>query len=148
MGERFDSIYSHGFIRAAVCVPSLKVADPAFNLERTLELARQASKSNVAVALFPELGISAYSNEDLFHQDALLQATQDALTGLVKESKALAPIIFGGPPLRFDAKLFNCAVIIYRGRLLGLVPKTYLPNYREFYEKRQFTAGHQAIRSE
>ena len=76
MRERFDSIYSHGFIRAAVCIPSLRVADPAFNLERTLALARQASEAKVAVALFPELGLSAYSNEDLFHQDALLDATQ------------------------------------------------------------------------
>src|ERR1043166_4727238 len=86
MGERFDSIYSHGFIRAAVCVPSLKVADPAFNLERTLELARQASKANVAVALFPERVLSAYSNEDLFHQDALLEASRVAVARLVKES--------------------------------------------------------------
>ena len=148
MGERFDSIYSHGFIRAAVCVPSLKVADPAFNLERTLELARQASKANVAVALFPELGLSAYSNEDLFHQDALLEASRVAVARLVKESTALTPVLLVGAPLRFDAKLFNCAVIIYRGRVLGLTPKTYLPNYREFYEKRQFTAGHQAISQE
>src|ERR1043166_606739 len=148
MGERFDSIYSHGFIRAAVCVPSLKVADPAFNLERTLELARQASKANVAVALFPELGLSAYSNEDLFHQDALSEASRVAVARLVKESTALTPVLLVGAPLRFDAKLFNCAVIIYRGRVLGLTPKTYLPNYREFYEKRQFTAGHQAISQE
>ena len=77
MSERFDSIYSHGFIRAAVCIPALRVADPVFNTERTLELARRASEANVAVALFPELGISAYSNEDLFHQDALLDAAQD-----------------------------------------------------------------------
>ena len=70
MAERFDSIYSHGLIRAAVCLPSLRVADPAFNVERTVALARQASKANVAVALFPELGISAYTNDDLFHQTA------------------------------------------------------------------------------
>src|SRR6266478_7828310 len=93
MGKRFDSIYSHGFIRVAVCVPSLRVADPAFNLERTIELARQASKANVAVALFPELGISAYSNEDLFHQDALLEASKIALGRLVKESESLTPVL-------------------------------------------------------
>src|SRR5262245_51535947 len=121
MRERFYSIYSHGFIRAAVCIPSLRVADPGFNLERTLELAKQASKAGVAVALFPELGISAYSNEDLFHQDALLDATKAALARLVKESKGLAPVIVVGAPLRFDAQLFNCAVIICRGRVLGLV---------------------------
>src|SRR5579859_7930746 len=145
MRERFYSIYSHGFIRAAVCVPSLRVADPVFNAERTLELAKQASKENVAVALFPELGISAYSNEDLFHQDALLEATREALARLVKESEALTPLLIVGAPLQFDAKLFNCAVVIYRGTVLGITPKTYLPNYREFYEKRQFTSGRYAI---
>src|SRR5215467_9418263 len=139
MRERFDSIYSHGFIRAAVCIPSLRVADPGFNLERTLDLAKQASKAAVAVALFPELGISAYSNEDLFHQDALLEATKDALGRLVKASADLGPVLIVGAPLRFEAKLFNCAIVVYRGRVLGITPKTYLPNYREFYEKRQFT---------
>jgi NAD+ synthase (glutamine-hydrolysing) len=137
----FYSIYTHGFIRAAVCVPSLRVADPVFNAERTLALARQASDLNAAVALFPELGISAYSNEDLFHQDALLDAARDALAGLAAESHALVPVLIVGAPLRFAGKLFNCAVVIYRGRVLGVVPKAYLPNYREFYEKRQFTSG-------
>src|ERR1700752_5173210 len=113
MRERFDSIYSHGFIRAAVCIPSLRVADPAFNAERTLELAKQASKAHVAVALFPELGISAYSNEDLFHQDALLDASKAAVARLVKESEALAPILLVGVPLQLDARLFNCAAVIY-----------------------------------
>jgi len=148
MRERFHSIYSQGFIRAAVCIPSLRVADPDFNVERTVELASQASAQNVAVALFPELGISAYSNEDLFHQDALLGATEQALGRLVKATERLTPILVVGAPLRFNAKLFNCAVIIYRGRVLGLTPKTYLPNYREFYEKRQFTSGRDALFSE
>jgi NAD+ synthase (glutamine-hydrolysing) len=148
MRERFYSIYSHRFIRAAVCIPSLRVADPAFNVERTLALARQAAKASVAVALFPELGISAYSNEDLFHQEALLDATKTALERLVKASRTLAPVLLVGAPLQFDAKLFNCAVVIYRGRVLGVAPKTYLPNYREFYEKRQFTSGRDAISAE
>ena len=145
MRERFYSIYSHGFIRAAVCIPSVRVADPAFNAERTLELAKLADKANVAVALFPELGISAYSNEDLFHQDALLEATGDALAWLIKESKTLSPVLLVGAPLQFEAKLFNCAVVIYRGGVLGIAPKTYLPNYREFYEKRQFTSGRDSL---
>jgi NAD+ synthase (glutamine-hydrolysing) len=148
MRERFHSIYSHGFIRAAVCIPSLRVADPEFNVERTLELARQASEANVAVALFPELGISAYSNEDLFHQDALLEATRTAVEKLVKATGSLTPVLIVGAPLQFDGKLFNCAVVISRGRVLGVVPKTYLPNYREFYEKRQFTAGRNALARE
>src|SRR6266853_4679497 len=148
MRERFNSIYSHGFIRAAVCIPSLRVSDPEFNTERTLELARQASKANVAVALFPELGISAYSNEDLFHQDALLDASKAAVAQLVAESEKMTPVLLAGAPLQFDGKLFNCAVIIYRGKVLGLAPKSYLPNYREFYEKRQFTSGRDAGMSE
>ncbi|MGO8676314.1 MAG: NAD(+) synthase [Limisphaerales bacterium] len=148
MRERFNSIYAHGFIRAAVCIPSLRVADPAFNVERTLALARQASEAQAAVALFPELGLSAYSNEDLFHQDALLEGTEAAVARLVKESEGLTPVLIVGAPLRFDARLFNCAVIVYRGRVLGLAPKTYLPNYREFYEKRQFTSARDALSRE
>ena len=148
MGDRFDSIYSHGFIRAAVCIPSLRVADPEYNLDQTLQLAAQASEKHVAVALFPELGLSAYSNEDLFQQDALLDATRAVLSRLVRASKNLSPVLIVGAPLRFDAKLFNCGLVIYRERVLGLVPKTYLPNYREFYEKRQFTSGRDATSRE
>src|SRR3954468_5633654 len=145
MEGRFGSIYTHGFIRAAVCIPTVRVADPRFNAERTIALARKASAEKAAVALFPELGISAYSNDDLFHQDALLEASRAALLDIVKASGDLTPILAVGCPLRFEGKLFNCAVIIYRGQILGIVPKTYLPNYREFYEKRQFTSAVDAI---
>lgn len=148
VSERFHSIYTHGFLRVAVCIPSLRVADPEFNGARTLELALKASQRKVAVALFPELGLSAYSNEDLFQQDALLEAAKTALARLIKESAALTPVLIVGAPLRFDARLFNCAVVIYRGRVLGVAPKTYLPNYREFYEKRQFTSGREAVSRE
>ncbi len=148
MRERFHSLYSHGFIRAAVCIPSLRVADPVFNTERTLAQAEQASAEGVAVALFPELGISAYSNDDLFQQDALLNGCLAGLAGLVKASVSLGPVLAVGAPLQFDGKLFNCAVVIHRGRVLGVVPKTYLPNYREFYEKRQFTSGFDAVSRE
>ena len=94
-------------IRVGVCLPSLRVASPDFNLERTLELARQASKAGVAVALFPELGLSAYTNEDLFHQNALLDASRAAVGRLVKASEGLTPVLVVGAPLRFEAKLFN-----------------------------------------
>ena len=146
--DRFYSIYSHGFLRAAVCIPSVRVADPEYNLQRTLGLARRASENHAAVALFPELGISAYSNEDLFHQGALLDATHEALARLVDASRSLTPILLVGAPLRFEEKLFNCAVAIYRGNVLGITPKTYLPNYREFYEKRQFTSARDSLRKE
>ena len=148
MNHPFYSIYSHGFIRATVAIPFVKVADPSYNVQRTLKLARQASEAHAAVALFPELGISAYANEDLFHQDALLDATRSALAILVDESRDLSPVLLVGAPLRLEDKLFNCAVVIYRGKVLGIVPKTYIPNYREFYEKRQFTSARDAVRPE
>lgn len=145
MRAPFHSIYSHGFVRAAVAVPSVRVADCGYNVVRTLGLARRASEAHAAVALFPELGISAYSNEDLFHQDALLDATLSALSYLKTESSGLSTLLVVGAPLRFEEKLFNCGVVFYRGRTLGIVPKTYLPNYREFYEKRQFTSSRNAV---
>lgn len=146
--KSFHSIYSHGFVRACVCVPFVRVADPVYNAEQTIGLARRASAQNAAVALFPELGISAYSNDDLFHQEALLDRVLDSLQSVVEASRELSPILLVGAPLRFEGKLFNCGVAIYRGRILGITPKTYLPNYREFYEKRQFTSGRLAVSRE
>ncbi len=148
MNSPFNSLYSHGFVRVAVCVPHLRVADPVYNSERTLALATKVSEMNAAVALFPELGISAYSNDDLFHQDALLEATLDGIAKIVAASEQLTPILLIGAPLRFEQRLFNCAVVIYQGKVLGVVPKSYLPNYREFYEKRQFSAARDALASE
>ena len=148
MKAPFYSPYAHGFVRACVCIPRLRVADPDYNAGQTLDLARQASELGAAVALFPELGLSAYSNEDLFHQDALLEATLAALALVVRESEALSPVLLVGAPLRCDGMLFNCAVVIYRGRILGVTPKSYLPNYREFYEARQFTPARDAVSRE
>ena len=144
----FHSIYRHGFLRAAVAVPRVRVADPAFNAERTCGLARRASEQGAAVVLFPELGLSSYSNEDLFHQDALLDAALAAVATVVEESRTLAPVLVVGAPLRFDGQLFNCGLAIYRGRILGITPKSYLPNYREFYEERQFAAARSLMRDE
>jgi NAD+ synthase (glutamine-hydrolysing) len=143
--DDFHSLYAHGFIRTAVGLPHVKVADPAHNAERIIGLAQRASRAGAALALFPELGVSAYSCEDLFHQDALLDATRAALGRIVEASRPLTPVLIVGAPLRFEGKLFNCAVTIYRGRILGIAPKSYLPNYREFYEKRQFSAGRDAV---
>lgn len=128
-----------------VAIPKVAVAHPEFNAAHTLDLARRASDLNAAVVLFPELGISAYSNEDLFHQEALLDGVKRALSDILRESCKLTPILLVGAPLRFEGKLFNCAVVIYRGKILGIVPKTYLPNYREFYEKRQFVSARAAV---
>jgi NAD+ synthase (glutamine-hydrolysing) len=141
----FHSLYAHGFLRAAVCVPPVRVADPRHNAEATVGAAREAAAAHAAVVLFPELGISAYSNDDLFHQDALLAATLDGLRLVVSASRDLAPMLVVGAPLRIGGALFNCALVVHRGRILGVAPKSYLPNYREFYEKRQFTAGRDAL---
>jgi NAD+ synthase (glutamine-hydrolysing) len=139
------SLYSHGFLRAAVCIPEVKVADPKFNAQRTIELSKQASDQNAALALFPELGLSAYSNEDLFQQASLLDATKDAIQSVVTASTYLNPVLIVGAPLVFEGKLFNCGITIYRGKILGIASKSYLPNYREFYEKRHFTSVREAI---
>ena len=145
MSRPFNSIYSHGYVRAAVCVPRVKVAAPAYNLGETLALARRAAEAKAAVALFPELGISAYTSEDLFHQDALLDGVEAAIGELLAASRELTPVVLVGAPVRAEGKLFNCAVVIHRGRLLGVVPKSYLPNYQEFYEKRHFAAARDAV---
>ncbi|HZN69755.1 MAG TPA: nitrilase-related carbon-nitrogen hydrolase, partial [Tepidisphaeraceae bacterium] len=141
LSRPFDCLYAHGFARVSVCVPRLKVASPAFNVERTVAMARDACADGASVVLFPELGLSAYSNEDLFHQDALLDATEAALARLLEQNVKLPAALIVGLPLRFEGRLFNCAAIVHRGRVLGLVPKSFLPNYREFYERRQFTPG-------
>jgi NAD+ synthase (glutamine-hydrolysing) len=141
----FDSIYRHGFVRTAVCIPFVRLGSPVYNADRTIALARRAQEAQAALALFPELGLSGYSNEDLFHQDALLEAALAGLARLVDASRDLTPVLIAGLPLRVEHKLFNCAIVIHRGRVLGVTPKTYLPNYREFYERRQFTPGTHAL---
>ena len=143
--QSFHSIYTHGFVRAAVCVPHVRVADPQFNAERTLVLAQRASDLAATIAIFPELGISAYTNDDLFHQDALLDTSKEAVATIVAQSSGLTPLLIIGAPLRFEDKLFNCAIVLYRGTVLGIAPKSYIPNYREFYEKRQFASARDAI---
>jgi NAD+ synthase (glutamine-hydrolysing) len=143
----FFNLYRHNFARVAVCIPEVRVADPAFNAARTIELAREAAARKAVIALFPELGLSAYSCEDLFHQQALLDATRRALGEVVAASSALGVVAIVGAPLAVEARLYNCAVVIQRGRILGVTPKTYLPNYREFYELRQFTSGEAAARA-
>jgi NAD+ synthase (glutamine-hydrolysing) len=141
----FRSVYSQGFLRAAVCVPHLRVAEPAYNAERTLALAEGVSRLGAGLAVFPELGLSGYSNQDLFHQAPLLEATERALARVVEASAALAPVLVVGAPLAFAGRLYNCAVVVHRGRVLGVAPKTYLPNYREFYEARHFSPASAAV---
>jgi NAD+ synthase (glutamine-hydrolysing) len=134
----FFNLYNHGFVRVAVGTPEVRVADPGFNGARTIELMEQAEREKAVLALFPELGLTSYSCEDLFHQQALLDGAREALRGVLQASEALNLIAVVGMPLQVDHLLFNCAVVIHRGKILGIVPKTFLPNYREFYEYRQF----------
>ncbi|MBV9413680.1 MAG: NAD(+) synthase [Solirubrobacterales bacterium] len=141
----FGSLYSHGFARVAAAVPHLRIAEPAFNAERTLSLARQASDDHAALVIFPELGLSGYAIDDLLHQGALLDAVEEAIRRIAAESADLQPILVVGAPLRFEHGVFNCAVVIHRGAVLGVVPKSYLPEYREYYEKRQFRAARDAV---
>jgi NAD+ synthase (glutamine-hydrolysing) len=141
----FFNLYRHGMIRAAVCVPRVRVADPAVNAAATIALAQRAHAAGAVIALFPELGLSAYSNDDLFHQQALLDASLRALADVVEASRTLRPLLAVGVPLRVDGRLFNCAVAVRAGRVLAVTPKTYLPNYREFYEKRQFAGADAAV---
>jgi NAD+ synthase (glutamine-hydrolysing) len=144
----FASLYSHGFVRVAAAVPHVRVAEPAFNAARTLALARRASDADASLVIFPELGLSAYSSDDLFHQSALNRAVCAAIEQIVTESVELWPVIVVGAPLQAERGLFNAAIVIHRGRVLGVVPKSYLPEYHEYYEKRQFRAARELLGGE
>ncbi len=141
----FFNLYRHGFLRTAVCIPEVRVADPSFNAEKTIEMARRAHEGQAVLALFPELGLTAYSNEDLFHQDALLESSLAGLRKVLDETATLNPVLVVGMPLRVDCRLFNCGIVLQRGRILGVAVKSYLPNYREFYEARQFAPAETAF---
>jgi NAD+ synthase (glutamine-hydrolysing) len=139
--ETFVSLYSHDFVRIASCVPRTKVADVSANLAETIRLAKSGAATWAAIIIFPELGISSYAIEDLLFQDALNATVEAAIDELTEVSRGLYPVLVVGAPLRHAGALFNTAVVIHQGTLLGIVPKTYLPNYREFYEQRHFTSG-------
>ena len=145
--RQFFNLYNHGFIRVAVGVPEARVADPVFNTVRTIELMEKAEHERAVLTLFPELGLSAYSCDDLFHQRALLDASLASLQRLLDASKKLNLVAVVGMPLQIDDLLFNCGVVLHQGKILGVVPKTYLPNYREFYEARQFAPASAAHNS-
>jgi NAD+ synthase (glutamine-hydrolysing) len=137
----FRSLYRHGFARVAACTIRTALADPATNAETILRMAQECDRQAVAVAVFPELGLSGYSISDLLQQVVLLDAVEDAIDTVVAGSADLMPLLLVGAPLRHLGGLYNCAVAIHRGQLLGVVPKIHLPNYREFYETRHFVSG-------
>ncbi|QLJ05774.1 NAD(+) synthase [Streptomyces sp. NEAU-sy36] len=137
----FWSIYQHGFARVAACTGHTVIADPGANAEAVLRQARRCAEEGVAVAVFPEMVLCGYSIEDLLLQDPLLDAVEAALREVVAGSADLLPVLVVGAPLRHRNRVYNCAVVVHRGRILGVAPKSYPPNYREFYERRQIAAG-------
>jgi NAD+ synthase (glutamine-hydrolysing) len=137
----FRSLYAHGFARVAACTGRTAIADPAANAEAVLRQAHALSGEGVAAAVFPELGLSGYAIDDLLLQDPVLDAVEAAVGTLVAGTAELMPLIAVGAPLRHRNRIYNCAVVVHRGRVLGVVPKAYLPTYREFYERRQLAAG-------
>ena len=141
MGAEFRSIYRHGLVRVAACTTRCTLADPAANAAAILDVARACHQRGAALAVFPELGVSGYAISDLLHQSTLLDAVETAIGDIVAASGELLPVLLVGAPLRHAGALYNCALAIHRGRLLGVVPKVHLPNYREFYEPRHFVVG-------
>jgi NAD+ synthase (glutamine-hydrolysing) len=137
----FRSLYEHGFARVAACTGHVAVADPPANAESVLRLARACHEDGVAVAVFSELCLTGYSLEDLVLQDAVLDGVEAALETVVAGSAGLLPLLVVGAPLRHRNRVYNCAVVIHRGRVLGVAPKSYPPTYREFYEGRQLASG-------
>ncbi|HWR24252.1 MAG TPA: NAD(+) synthase [Feifaniaceae bacterium] len=129
----------HGFVKVAAGTPNIRVGDCAYNSARIRELMDRAAKRGVCVLLLPELCLTGYTCSDLFLHDALLDAAEQALLSLKDHSGGKETLTAVGVPLRHEGKLYNCAALLYNGRILGVVPKTHLPNYGEFYELRQFT---------
>ncbi|MCB0891587.1 MAG: NAD(+) synthase [Micropruina glycogenica] len=137
----FHNLYAHGFARVAAVTLPIAMVQPAANAEAVLEQARELAADGVALAIFPELCLTGYSIEDLLLQDPVLDAADEAV-GLVADGSAdLDTVLVIGAPLRSLHRIYNCAIVIHRGEILGVVPKSYLPTYREFYERRQIAPG-------
>ena len=130
-----------GFVSVACGTPKLRLADCNYNAEQTFTVMRKAEKAGAKVLVLPELGLTGYSCGDLFYQDTLLRSAEEALSTVLAATRNLEVVTAVGMPLRVNNKLYNCAVIIQKGTVLGVVPKSHLPNYGEFYEKRQFAAA-------
>ena len=137
----FESIHRHGFVRVAAATPLASSGDVSFNVKETIELTRQGHERGVDLIVFPELNISSYAVDDLHLQEAFLDAVEQGIVELCEATAKLSPVIAVGAPLRRNGRLYNCALAISRGRILGVVPKSFLPNYREYYEKRWFAMG-------
>ncbi len=137
----FFNLYAHGFARVAACTAPIALTQPRANAEAALAQAHQAAADGACLAVFPELNLTGYSIEDLVMQDTVLAATLEALDWLVPQTADLGCVLVVGAPLASLNRIYNCAVVIHRGQVLGVVPKSYLPTYREFYESRQIGRG-------
>ncbi len=137
----FFDMHSHGFVRIATSTPKCRTADVAYNAEGIIEQARKAHARHVDLLLYPELCLSSYALDDLHIQSALLDAVARQIETIRRASEELSPVLVIGAPLLRGGRIYNCAVVIAHGELLGVVPKSYLPNYREYYEKRYFARG-------
>ncbi|PJK27488.1 NAD(+) synthase [Minwuia thermotolerans] len=139
--DHFHAMHRHGFVRVATSTPRVLTADVGFNRDAILAEARRADAANVDLLIYPELCVSSYALDDLHLQTALLDTVEDAIAEIISASAELSPVLLIGAPLRHRGRLYNCGLAISRGRLLGVAPKSFLPNYREYYEKRWFAHG-------
>ena len=130
-----------GFIKVASGTVDVNVADVKGNTEKIISVIKKADEKKVNLLVLPELCLTSYSCEDLFFDDKLISSAMNALEDIRKATVGLYPAVIVGTPLRHVGKLYNGAVVFKGGKVLGAIPKTYLPNYNEFYEHRQFTAG-------
>lgn len=135
----------YGFVKVAAAVPELRVADCGYNSEKIIKMIGEAEKSGAQIVVFPELAITAYTCADLFQQQLLLSGARAALARIVEETSKFEIVSIIGMPLMSENQLFNCAVVIQGGKILGVVPKTYIPGYKEFYEERWFASGAKAL---
>ena len=132
----------YGFVRAAAAIPNVKIADCVFNVEHTAQLIKEASSKDIQIVAFPELGITGYTCGDLFEQELLLEEAEKNLGDLLDMTSSLSILCVVGMPVQADNQLFNAAIVFQHGKILGVVPKSYLPNYKEFYEERWFASAH------
>ena len=143
--QSFYDLHTHGFVRIATSTPQVRTADVAYNAQGIIEEAKKAGAQHVDLLLYPELCLSSYALDDLHLQTALLDAVEDHLAQILDASRTIPTVLVIGAPLRRNGRIYNCALVVCRGRLLGAVPKSYLPNYREFYEKRWFAHGRECV---
>jgi len=133
---------NHGFMRVAAAVPKMKVGDINYNVAQILDLAKKAAHKGASVVVFPELSITGYTLGDLFHQQLVIQKAKEALGQIAEASRKIKIVIMVGLPMALESKLFNVAAVISRGKILGIVPKTHIPGYKEFYEERWFSSAY------